>query len=783
MGKVAILTVYKDRQQLRVSLIICPEDDLPTLSISNAKLDYPQELESYYTMWKSFFHRLQTRGYTDWEIDSTITTQRSNLEGEEACQKWVKLLESSFSQVLAESPDYQWRKIREQLTEEIARNPDDIRVIIKADPSLWKLPWHRWDLLEKYPQLGLSFSLENYGRSEFNWQTQNLGKVRILAVFGDQTNLNLEPDREAINSLEGAQSKFLEQPTAQDFINELRDVQGWDILFFAGHSQTQGKQGIIYLNETEKLEISQFRETLRYAIEKGLKIAIFNSCEGSGLAEEAAKLQLPTVIFMQEKVPDSVAQYFLKQFLTSYARESFLTVAFRYTQTCLEGYTKFPGVTWLPKLYQNPSLIPPTWQQLKDKVNLLKPKDFLFPPLRRHKPKLKAIFVASLIVTSFVMGIRFLGWLQSYELSAYDDFLKLRPQVESPDPRITIITNDAEDIEFQKASGMELQGSLSNQALFQVLDKLQPYQPKVIGLDIFRDRLTNPEQLKLQQYLDKLKIFFICNVGGSETNYPAVNPPPNIPTNYLGFSNIVHDPDNIVRRQIIGMTPSQSCPPSKSFSYQLAEEFLGLEKGPEDIVFLRLNQVKYTKIEKHHTASYHQIDDRGFTVILNYRAAHQIAQTISLKKLIEENSENELADLIKDKIILIGTIDASYGDYHSTPFSKRSEYFQETPGIMLQAEMISQLISAVQDNRAIIQWFPQWIDTLFVWLWAIIGGFIIWCLSSRLQQQIFLTIALVNLSGLCFFAFDKQGYWLPFIPASLALILTGWIVINLRRNS
>jgi hypothetical protein len=72
------------------------------------------------------------------------------------------------------------------------------------------------------------------------------------------------------------------------------------------------------------LTTSDLKYALKTAVEKGLKIAVFNSCDGLGLARELADLKIPQILVMREPVPDKVAQEFLKYFLIAYARgESF----------------------------------------------------------------------------------------------------------------------------------------------------------------------------------------------------------------------------------------------------------------------------------------------------------------------------------------------------------------------------------------------------------------------------------------------------------------------------
>ena len=76
---------------------------------------------------------------------------------------------------------------------------------------------------------------------------------------------------------------------------------------------------VIYLNENESLTISDLKYALIKAVENGLKLAIFNSCDGLAIAQELASLNIPRMIVMREPVPDKVAQEFLKHFLLYFA--------------------------------------------------------------------------------------------------------------------------------------------------------------------------------------------------------------------------------------------------------------------------------------------------------------------------------------------------------------------------------------------------------------------------------------------------------------------------------
>ncbi|MGK7914779.1 MAG: substrate-binding domain-containing protein, partial [Prochloraceae cyanobacterium] len=144
--------------------------------------------------------------------------------------------------------------------------------------------------------------------------------------------------------------------------------QPWDILFFAGHSRSEGQRGRIYINQNDSLSIEEISSALKKVIEGGLQLAIFNSCDGLGLANELEKLHIPQTIVMREAVPDRVAQKFLTYFLPSFAQGATLYQAVRWARERLKGLeSEIPGASWLPVICQNPAVVPPTWSDLLGK--------------------------------------------------------------------------------------------------------------------------------------------------------------------------------------------------------------------------------------------------------------------------------------------------------------------------------------------------------------------------------------------------------------------------------
>ncbi|MDF5718533.1 MAG: WD40 repeat domain-containing protein, partial [Rhizonema sp. NSF051] len=127
----------------------------------------------------------------------------------------------------------------------------------------------------------------------------------------------------------------------------------------------------VYINENQinnSLTIEELAEALKAAMEKSLKLAIFNSCDGLGLAHSLEKLNMPTTIVMRETVHNRVAEEFFNYFLQAFAVEKkSLYTSVQQARRRLQGLEDdFPCASWLPVIFTNPAEEPPNWMNLKE---------------------------------------------------------------------------------------------------------------------------------------------------------------------------------------------------------------------------------------------------------------------------------------------------------------------------------------------------------------------------------------------------------------------------------
>ena len=260
------------------------------------------------------------------------------------------------------------RRIR-RLREELNRD-DAIRFLIHTeDKQLQKLPWQEWDFFERYPKAEIALSATAFEQPKKLPTTLGKEKVKILAILGNSKGIDIEVDRKKLEALPDADVEFLVEPDRQQLNDRLWE-QSWDILFFAGHSQTEDERGRIYLNRTDSFTLDELRYALKKAVEGGLQLAIFNSCDGLGLAQDLAKLKIPQIVVMREPVPNHISQEFLKYFLDAFSRGESFYLAVREARERLQGLEDaFPCASWLPIIFQNPAVVPPRWNELKGCIN------------------------------------------------------------------------------------------------------------------------------------------------------------------------------------------------------------------------------------------------------------------------------------------------------------------------------------------------------------------------------------------------------------------------------
>ena len=378
-----------------------------------------------------------------------------------------------------------------------------------------------------------------------------------------------------------------------------------------------------------------------------------------------------------------------------------------------------------------------------------------------------SLLLLTMLITTIVLGSRRFGGLQILELLFYDWMVNLQNNNET-DPRLLVVEITDKDIKEQNS------WPITDATIAQVLNNLQQHQPKVIGFDLYREVPYPPGTEFLRKELQKENVVAIQLIGNGNN---SVSAPPGVKRNQIGFNDIVVDvEDDVLRRNLMFVQFGEKEDEQMySFSLRLSLKYLAeknlkfevdnnsLQIGDTIFPDLNANSGGY-QLETSETA--------GKQILINYRSP-TIARTVTLTEVLTNKVD---PNLIKDKIVLLGTSAPSIKDIVSTPY-RGSKTFM--PGVMAHAQMTSQILSVVLDDAPLIWFWSEWVEGLWIWGWSLLGAAIAWKLKHPLSIAIAGTMAIGALWGICLITFAFAG-WIPFVPAAITLATATTCVLGYK---
>ena len=463
----------------------------------SASLPYPELLFRLYREWQKAylnFYKTALRA-------RVAETGKINPSPED----WHRQLVQAEAKLLFEFHRWLRREELYELRGEIARTAQNLaeRGAIESKPSgyyidifltcnsssLERLPWETWEIGTEFgatATIRLTRTPVNI-RSEIASHSQKIrrSRVRILAILGDDTGLNFQGDKQALRSLEKiAEIEFLGwqagQSTAEiktQIQEALSDPRGWDVLFFAGHSnETAMTGGELAIAPGVCISVSEIAPQLQIAKAKGLQFALFNSCNGLSLANSLIDLGLSQVAVMREPIHNQVAQVFLLQFLQALA--AYKDVHDALILACEHLKQKqnltYPSAYLIPSLFCHPDanlfqIKPRGWQHYLQK----------WLPTRTEAIALSAFAVIGLLapVQNFLLDSRIL--IQSL----YRDVTGQIPPVIKPP--VLLVQIDERSI---REAGIDNPYPMDRSYLAKIVDRLTSLDAQVIGIDYLFDR-------------------------------------------------------------------------------------------------------------------------------------------------------------------------------------------------------------------------------------------------------------------------------------------------------
>ncbi len=377
--------------------------------------------------------------------------------------------------------------------------------------------------------------------------------------------------------------------------------------------------------------------------------------------------------------------------------------------------------------------------------------------LINQRPKWTWIPKAALIVTLAILGVRWSGVLQTLEWNLLDQFFRWQP-LTLPDDRIAIITIDEQDLK-------QIGQPIPDRIFAQALTTLKAQQPQAIGLDLYRDLPVEPGHSELAKLFQSTPNLF----GVEKVIKPQIAASPILQQrNQVGFADQIVDADGKVRRALLTVNLSDS-DLRQSLASTLALHYLkekGIPMEPLAGNRIRLGKTIIQRFEPN-DGGYVRADSGGYQVLLNYRSTENNFMTYPLRDLLNRKIP---PNTFRDCLVLIGPTAESLKDFFYTPYSTRLfSAPAEVSGVMLHANIVSNLLSAAQDGRSLLQVWPKPLEWLWILGWASVGAAVGMGLNAPVKFWVGVLLSIVGLGSACYASF-LLGWWLPGVPSLFALL-------------
>ncbi|ESA34993.1 transmembrane sensor domain protein [Leptolyngbya sp. Heron Island J] len=370
---------------------------------------------------------------------------------------------------------------------------------------------------------------------------------------------------------------------------------------------------------------------------------------------------------------------------------------------------------------------------------------------------------SGLSIIAIIVALRMLGFLQALEWNLLDFALRKRP-AEPTDDKVTIVYITEADIQTS------LSYPISDQSLADLLKQVQTYEPRVIGLDIFRDFPVGEGYNELANVLTSSDNI----VGIKKITTPTISPPQALPPEQVGFVDVPLDQDGFLRRSLLGVTDQQG---NYQFSFTirlaakyLADEGFNLDNGRRDPATMRFGDAEVPRFRAN-TGGYVRADDAGNQTLINFRAGATPFTKVTYGELV---SGAVPAALLQDRVVLIGYDAISAKDFVNVA-ALAGENPGLVPGVAVQAHAVSQLINATLNNRAFLSTPPIWIEYGLL----IVGGVAGLVLASSCLKPSthLLIVAAVSIGlGVVFYALLLTNWWLPMVPVMVLFGLNAMVL-------
>lgn len=294
---------------------------------------------------------------------------------------------------------------------------------------------------------------------------------------------------------------------------------------------------------------------------------------------------------------------------------------------------------------------------------------------------------AFLVITTTILWIKQLGGFERFDLLVFDFLYRLTPG-ENGDERIAIVGITEKDIRSADSY------PFSDRYLAKIIQKIEAYSPAAIGLDLIRDVPVPPVSEEFYELLQSNRLVAAGTIGvGNE----AISFPPMAKNR--GDVTGLEDLDGVVRRAFLFASSEK---PVENFALALALIYL----ESQDVIpaavpegWLQLNNTVFYPLRKN-DGGYATSDMGGYQLLVRWRKNDAPFPIIPVSAILDGQVDPEI---LSDKIVIIGPNAPSLKDTFRTSLVRSPEHVN---GVEIHAHVLSQILSAVLDERPLLRAVP-----------------------------------------------------------------------------
>jgi adenylate cyclase len=392
---------------------------------------------------------------------------------------------------------------------------------------------------------------------------------------------------------------------------------------------------------------------------------------------------------------------------------------------------------------------------------------------RKHdwRPLLLSLVIGA-VVFAAVWVTHAAGLLQFVELKTYDRLLRAQSREQGPSPIVVIGVTEQDIAELESYP-------LTDEEMAAALTTILEASPRVIGLDIFRDKKVEPghdELIEILKNHEKIIIPVLIHsvealrVGAPEAIVGDLDRPYRF--DRIGFVDVVEDRDEIMRRALVMKTPDDEAKdPYASLAFWLAAWYLaedGIEPlndehDPDLLHFGKLLFRSFASTD----GLYVGADDGGSILRLDYAKT----RPFTFHTYGELRAGKVDPQSMHDKIVLLGVTSSSVKDNFRTPLH------ETIYGVEWHALITDQLIRAAKYGEVAVGYWSDRVEAAWTLMWSLLATLAAFRLRS-LVRFVAVMIGGLLVLGVTVYLLFGAGWWVPGVAPGLCWLISGAVVTS-----